>query len=138
VVLSRDDAPDGDGDVGASEAGEGIAQFGHERQVPGGQRAHTHHVHIVLDGLSRHLARRREQRADVDVEAQVGERRGDDLLAPVVAVLAHLGDEDPWPAAVCSLEAGYAGAGVGHLSVLADLAVEHARDGAHLRDMAPP
>ena len=49
--------------------GEGIAQFGHERQVPGSQRAHTHHVHIVLDGLSRHLARRREQRADVDVEA---------------------------------------------------------------------
>jgi hypothetical protein len=34
-----------------------------------------------------------EQRADVDVEAEVGERRRDDLLAAVVAVLAHLGDE---------------------------------------------
>ena len=44
----------------------------------------------VLGGLLRGL----EQRADVDVEAEIGERRGDHLLAAVVAVLAELGDED--------------------------------------------
>ena len=31
----------------------------------------------------------------IDVEAEIGEGRGDDLLAAVVAVLADLGDEDP-------------------------------------------
>ena len=41
-----------------------------------------------------------EQRADVDVEAEVGEGGGDHLLAAVVAVLAHLGDQDARPAAV--------------------------------------
>ena len=48
--------------------------------------------------------RRREQRADVDVEAEIGEGRGDHLLAAVVAVLAHLGDEDARPAPVVALE----------------------------------
>ena len=43
---------------------------------------------------------RLEQRADVDVEAEVGERGGDHLLAAVVAVLAHLGDQDARPAAL--------------------------------------
>ena len=42
----------------------------------------------------RDLFGRREQRADLDVEAEVGEGGGDDLLAAVVAVLAHLGDEN--------------------------------------------
>ena len=37
---------------------------------------------------------RLEQRPDIDVEAEVGERGGDHLLAAVVAVLAHLGDQD--------------------------------------------
>ena len=57
-------------------------------------------MHVGLDRLSRRLVRRLEQRADVDVEAEVGERRGDHLLAAVVAVLAHLGDQDPGPAAL--------------------------------------
>ena len=42
--------------------------------------------------------------AHVDVEAQVGEGRDDDLLAPVVAVLAHLGDEDARAASLLRLE----------------------------------
>ena len=50
--------------------------------------------------------RRREQRADVDVEAEIGERRGDHLLAAVVAVLADLGDQDARPAALVLLERG--------------------------------
>jgi hypothetical protein len=51
-------------------------------------------VHVVLDGLPRDLFRRLEERADVDVEAEVGERGRDDLRAAVVAVLADLRDED--------------------------------------------
>ena len=54
---------------------------------------------VGLDGLAGDLLGRLEQRADVDVEAEVGERRGDHLLAAVVAVLAHLGDEDARPPA---------------------------------------
>ena len=49
-------------------------------------------------------AGRLEQRADVDVEAEVGEGGGDDLLAAVVAVLAHLGDQDARAAAVACVE----------------------------------
>ena len=37
---------------------------------------------------------------DVDVETDVGERGCDHFLAAVVAVLAHLGDQDARPAAV--------------------------------------
>ena len=51
-------------------------------------------------------AGRREQRPDVDVEAEIGERRGDHLLAAVVAVLADLGDQDARPAAFVVLEFG--------------------------------
>src|SRR6185369_4549624 len=39
------------------------------------------------------FGRRLEERADVDVEAEIGEGGGNDLGAAVVAVLAHLGDE---------------------------------------------
>ena len=49
-------------------------------------------------------AGRREERADIDVEAEIGEGGGDHLLAAVVAVLAHLGDEDARAAAVVALE----------------------------------
>ena len=35
-----------------------------------------------------------KERADIDIEAQVSEGRGDDLGASVVAVLAHLGHEN--------------------------------------------
>jgi hypothetical protein len=57
-------------------------------------------VHIVLHRLAGGLLRRLEERADVDVEAQVGKRGGDHLLAAVVAVLAHLGDQDARAAAL--------------------------------------
>ena len=62
--------------------------------MAGSQRADTHDVHVVVDRLLGCLARRLEQRTDVDVEAEVGKRRGDDLLTTIVAVLAHLGDQD--------------------------------------------
>jgi hypothetical protein len=74
-------------------------QLRDQRQVARGERADADDVHIVLDGLAGALLGRLEQRADVDVEAEVGKRRRDDLLAAVVAVLAHLGDQDARAAA---------------------------------------
>ena len=85
---------------GLPDLGERVAQRGHQRQVPGRQRRHPDHVHVVVGGLARHLVGRGEQRADVDVEADVRERRRDHLLPAVVPVLAHLGDQDAGPAAV--------------------------------------
>ena len=49
-------------------------------------------------------AGRGEERADIDVEAEIGEGRGDHLLAAVVPVLAHLGDENARSPAVVVLE----------------------------------
>ena len=46
----------------------------HQRQVPGGERVDADDVDVGLDRLPRHLGRRLEQRAHVDVEAEVGER----------------------------------------------------------------
>ena len=76
----------------------------HQRQMGGGERRDAEDMHVVLDRLARGLGRRREQRADVDVEAEIGEGRGDHLLAAVVAVLADLGDQDARPAAFVVLE----------------------------------
>jgi hypothetical protein len=50
-------------------------------------------MHVVVDGVLRGLFRGLEQRADVDVKADVGEGGGDHLGAAVVAVLAHLDDQ---------------------------------------------
>jgi hypothetical protein len=77
---------------------------GHQRQVAGGQRADADDMDVVLDRLAGGLLRRLEQRADIDVEAEVGEGGGDHLLAAVVAVLAHLGDQDARPPAFLFLE----------------------------------
>ena len=103
-VVGRDHAADHDHDVVAAEVGERLLQRGQQRQVPGGQRADADDVHVRVDGLLGDLLGRGEQRPDVDVEAEVGEGGDDDLLAPVVPVLAHLGDQDPRPAALLGLE----------------------------------
>ena len=55
---------------------------------------------VVLDRLARAFLGGLEQRADVDVEAEVGEGGGDDLGAAVVAVLAELGDHHARAAAL--------------------------------------
>jgi hypothetical protein len=84
----------------ADRSGQRRLSCGTSVRCPAPARLETDDVHVVLDRLPRDLFRGLEQRADVDVEAEVGERRGDDLLAAVVAVLAHLGDEDSGAAAL--------------------------------------
>ena len=85
---------------GAAQLGQLGLQLGHQGQVAGGQRAGAHHVDAVGHRLGGGLGRGLEEVADLDVEAEVGEAGGDHLLAAVVAVLAHLGDQDAGLAAV--------------------------------------
>ena len=81
-------------------ARERLDQLRHQHLVAGGERADADHVDVVLDRLARRLLGRLEQGADVDVEADVGERGRDHLGAAVVAVLAELGDQQARPAAL--------------------------------------
>ena len=61
-------------------------------------------MHVILDRLPRGFRRRGKQRSDIDVEAEIGEGGGDDLLGRVVAVLTDLGDENAGPASLGALE----------------------------------
>ena len=79
---------------GRALVGQRLLERGQQREVAGGQRGDSDDVHVGVDRLLGDLLGRGEQRAHVDVEAEVGEGGDDDLLAAVVAVLAHLGDED--------------------------------------------
>ena len=102
--LGRDDAADHDHDVVAALVGQRLLQRREQGEVTGGQAADPDDVDVGVDRLLGDLLRRGEQRAHVDVEAHVGERADDDLLAAVVAVLAHLGDQDPRPPTLGLLE----------------------------------
>ena len=90
VVLRGDHAAGDHEDVVAALLAQLRDELGDERLVPGGLARHADDVHVVLDRVARRLLGRLEQRADVDVEAEVGERGGDHLGAAVVAVLAEL------------------------------------------------
>src|SRR5262245_35835279 len=88
VVLRRNHAADNNHNIVAALLGERSLEFGYQREMTGGQRRDPDDVHVVLDRLARSLRGRCEQRTDIDVEAEIGEGRGDHLLAAVVAVLA--------------------------------------------------
>src|SRR5699024_2926632 len=64
--------------------------------MPGCERRGPDDVHIGLDRLPRDLRGSGEQRPDIHVEADVGERGGNDLLPAIVAVLPHLRHENAW------------------------------------------
>ena len=75
-------------------------------------------MHVILDRLAGRFCGRREQRADIDVETEIGKGRGNHFLAAVVAVLSDLGDQQARAAAFGGLECLYRGAhtfdGAGH------------------------
>src|SRR5438105_3347241 len=137
-VARRDDATDGDYDVAGAEALELLHELGDERLVDAGLGGHTDHVHVVLDRLARDLLGRLEERADVDVEAEVGERRRDDLRAPVVAVLPDLGDQDARTPPVARGEGFDLAPQRRPLLVLGEVAAVDAGDGTDLSMIAPP
>ena len=104
--------------------------------MAGGLARHADHVDIVVHGVTRHLGRCLEQRTDVDVEADVGEGRGDHLGAPVVAVLAHLHHEDARaPSRLLAKRLDVAANGVEALVILVGRAV-HTGDGTDLGPVA--
>src|SRR5260221_13544085 len=90
-------------------------------------------MHVVVDRLPRHLTGRGEQWPGVDGKAEISESRGDHFLAAVVAVLADLGDQDAWRAALLLCEGGdtalhplqhvLAGAGLAHVDAGDDAAL---------------
>ena len=99
VVLRGDHAAGHDEDVVATLLAQLGDELGDQRLVAGGLARHADEVHVVLDRVACRLLGRLEERADVDVEAEVGERGGDHLGAAVVAVLTELGDEQARAAA---------------------------------------
>ena len=62
--------------------------------MAGGERGHADDMDSPLRRLRCDLLGRGEERADLDLETEIGESRGDDLLAAVMAVLPHLRDQD--------------------------------------------
>src|SRR6516165_9078264 len=73
VVLGRHDAADHDDDVVATLLAQLRQQLGNEPLVPRGLAADPDHVDVVLDRVPSRLLRSLEERAHVDVEAEVGE-----------------------------------------------------------------
>src|SRR5438874_863925 len=95
--LERDHAADHDEDVAGTFALQGLDQRRDQGLVAGGLARYADDMDVVLDGLAGGLFRGLEQRADIDVETDIGKRGGDDLGAAVVAVLAQFGDEHARP-----------------------------------------
>ena len=99
VILYRNYAANADHDILTAQLFEFVHQLRQERIMSGSQRAEADHVHVVVHRILRRFFRRLEQRAHIDIPAHVRKRRGDNLLAAVMAVLAHLRHEDTRAAA---------------------------------------
>ena len=78
--LRGDDAAAHDHRLGALVA-EDVDELRHEGEVRRRLRADAHHVHVGVHRLQRHLLWGGEERADVDVEAQVRKGGGDHVGA---------------------------------------------------------
>src|SRR3546814_18082655 len=77
-------------DVVSALALQGLGELRHQSLVAGRLAGDADDVDVVFDRLAGGFLRGLEQRADVDVEADVGEGGGDHLGAAIVAVLAPL------------------------------------------------
>src|SRR5262245_18638092 len=138
VVLRWNDPADRDHDVARTEPLELPDHLRDERLVTARLRGHADHVDVVLDRLARDFLGRLEERAHVDVEAQIGERGGDHLGAAVVTILADLGDQDARAAAVVAQEAIDLLPHRGPLGIVAEVTAIDTRDGPDLGLVAPP
>ena len=93
-------------------------------------------MHVVLQRVLRGLLGRLEERADIDVEADVGEGRRDHLGAAVVPILTELDHQDAGPAALgLGEERGLAADGLEGVVLRIGRAVD-AGDRAHGRPVA--
>ena len=93
--MGRDDAADDDHRVAKTQFAKRSFQGRHEREVARGERRDADDMNLGFGRKRRDFFRGCEQRADLDLESEVREGRGDDLLSAIMAILAHFGDEDP-------------------------------------------
>ena len=93
-VLARDHAADGDHRLVKTELAERPFQSRHEREVTGGERRDADDVGLPLGRQRRHFLGRRKQRPDFDVEPEIRERRGNDLLPAIMSVLSHFSHQN--------------------------------------------
>ena len=63
-------------------------------------------MHIGVERLQRHLSGGREERREIDIEAQIGESGRYNVRTAVMPILPHLGDEYARPSTVPRLEGG--------------------------------
>src|SRR3954454_20356142 len=93
VVLRRDHAAADDEDVAGALLAQRVDQGRDQGLVAGGLAGDADDVDVVFDCLAGGFLRGLEQRADIDVETDIGEGGGDDLGAAVVTVLGELYDQ---------------------------------------------
>ena len=122
-VLGRDDAADDDHRSVKTELTKRCFQSRDERKVACGKRRDAHDMNLPFGRTRRDFLRRCKQRSDLDVESEIRERRGDDLLPAIMPVLSHLGDQYPRRAAFVL------GEGAGHR--------DHTFVGLHVRPRLP-
>src|SRR3546814_9123395 len=100
--VCSSDLADHDDVVGAL-ALQSLGGLRHQSLVAGRLAGDADDVDVVFDRLAGGFLRGLEQRADVDVEADVGEGGGDHLGAAIVAVLAQLHHQHARAAALLAL-----------------------------------
>ncbi len=99
VILGWNHTTSEDDDVVTALVLQRLDQLRQQGLVTGGQRRHADGMHVVFNGLTGSFFRGLEERAHVDVEAEVGVSGCHHLGATVMAVLAELGDHDAWATA---------------------------------------
>ena len=98
VILRRNDTATDDDDVVGAFLFQAIDDLRDQRFVSRGLRGDADHVHVVLDRLAHRLVGGLKKRSDIDVETDIGKRRGDHLGTAIVSVLTELADQHAWPA----------------------------------------
>src|SRR5215469_10566078 len=96
-VAGRDGAADDDGDVARAGGTQPGDDLGGEGDVRAGEDGQADDGDVLLDGGRDDGVGLGPDAGEDDLEARVAQRPGDDFRAPVVAVEAGLGHEDPGP-----------------------------------------
>ena len=99
VILGRNDAADADKDIIAAPFLKFFYQGREQSLMACSQRGETNNMNIVIYGILRRFFRCLEERAHIDIPAHIGKGGCQYFLASIVAILAHLAEEDTWTAA---------------------------------------
>ena len=118
VILLRDHAATNHDDIGGIGILQRLHQLRSERLVPSHLTADPDHMHIAGDRIPRRLGRGLKQRAYIDLKADVGKRRSNDLCPPVMPILPHLDHQHVWSAAFFSRKTRHLGLHRGKVGVI--------------------